>query len=81
MENPKFDVPVVVLTQGNEAMSIQDVVACTGFLLKNWRGRRGDKHREALQACSDASDGKKPAAIARRAFTAAARDTGVLLKA
>ena len=80
MENPKFDAPAAVLTAGNEELSIQDVRACTDFLLKKWPGRRGDKHREALQACSDVSDGKKPAAIARRAFTAAARDAGVLLR-
>jgi hypothetical protein len=81
MENPKFDTPVTVLANAEGGqLNIEDVQAGTDFLLKSWPGRRGEKHRDALQACSDASAGKKPAATARRAFAAAARDAGVLIK-
>lgn len=80
MENLKFHPPVILSTAEGSQRNIEDVQAGTDFLLRSWPGRRGEKHREALQACSDASAGKKPAATARRAFAAAARDAGVLIK-
>ena len=81
MRTLKFEAPVIVRSdQAEGQLSIESVEACTDFLLKNWSGKRGDKHRAAIQACADATEGKKPVASARRAFLAAARDAGVLVR-
>jgi hypothetical protein len=47
--------------------------------MSSWSGKRGPKHREALQACQDVLDGKKPVMSARRAFLAAAREAGLFV--
>ncbi|MGI6852502.1 DUF982 domain-containing protein [Mesorhizobium sp. 1B3] len=80
MQNQKFNIPITVLTDSAGGQTnIDDIQSCTEFLLRNWPGKRGDKHRAALQACSDASAGKKPAENARRAFAVAARGAGILV--
>lgn len=79
MEKQKFEPAVTVLVDpaGGRSM-ITTTGECMDFLLKRWPGKRGDKHRAALQACMDASSDKKTTATARRAFVAAAREAGVL---
>jgi hypothetical protein len=49
------------------------------FLLKRWRGKRGDKHRAALQACSDMNSGTGSVSSARKAFVVAAKQGGILV--
>ncbi|MFE0015922.1 DUF982 domain-containing protein [Mesorhizobium sp. NPDC059054] len=80
MEKQKFDPPVTVLagpSGGQETIS--DATGCLDFVLKRWPGKRSDKHRAALQACSDADSGRRPASFARKAFIAAAREAGILV--
>ncbi|WP_202305507.1 DUF982 domain-containing protein [Mesorhizobium sp. L-8-10] len=80
MQSQKFETPVTVLTDpGGGRTVIDDIRSCTEFLLRRWPGKRGDNHRAALQACSDASAGKKPIENARRAFALAARGAGILI--
>jgi len=81
MENPKFTRPLTVHfdTQGTKTV-ITDASECTSFLLRNWPGKRGPAHRAALQACHDASAGKKPMSNVRRAFASAAREAGILVE-
>ncbi len=81
MANEKFDQPVIIVTDpasgGQEA--IGDASACLDFLLKRWRGKRSEKHRAAIQACSDTSSGRRPASFARKAFIVAAREAAILV--
>jgi hypothetical protein len=80
MENPRFDNVITVRTDpAGGSITLADIAACTSFLLREWPGKRGDKHRAALQACSDASTGRKSADSARRAFVQAAREAGILI--
>jgi hypothetical protein len=80
MENQKFESAVTVrIDPAGGSKSLADVSACTSFLLREWPGKRGDKHRAALQACSDASEGKRSVEGARRAFILAAREAGILV--
>jgi hypothetical protein len=80
MQNQKFDIPITVsIDPAGGTMAIADTRSCTEFLLRKWPGKRGDSHRAALQACSDASAGKKPTESARRAFALAARGAGILV--
>jgi uncharacterized protein DUF982 len=75
-----FEPPIIVrVDPSDEESIIRTPHECLNFLLSRWRGKRNDKHRAAVQACSDAADGRKPLATARRAFLAAARDGGVLI--
>ncbi|MEQ1953605.1 DUF982 domain-containing protein [Mesorhizobium sp. CN2-181] len=80
MTESKFEPPVTVLVDpaGGQTI-IRNTRECSDFLLKQWRGKRGDKHRAALQACVDADDNRRPVASARRAFVAAAREAGTLI--
>ncbi|MBZ9990861.1 DUF982 domain-containing protein [Mesorhizobium sp. BH1-1-5] len=80
MANEKFDQPVTIIadpTGGQEA--IGDAAVCLDFLLRRWRGKRSDKHRAAIQACTDANSGRRPASFARKAFIAAAREAAILV--
>lgn len=80
MENLKFENVITVRTDpAGGIRTLADISSCTGFLLREWPGRRGDKHRAALQACSDASSGKKSPDNARRAFVLAAREAGIMI--
>ena len=80
MNNPKFEDPIIVESGrlGGE-VRLADINACSEFLLRGWPGKRGDKHRAALQACADATAGKRPVSNARKAFAAAAREAGLLI--
>jgi uncharacterized protein DUF982 len=42
--------------------------------------RRGPKWRKAVQTCMDAMEGKKSPEAARKAFEAAARESGMLVE-
>lgn len=80
MENNRFETPVTV--KSAEAGSTRVLVSAkeaSDYLLTSWPGKRGPKHRAALQACHDALAGDKPAMIARRAFIAAAREVDVFV--
>ncbi|MBZ9861653.1 DUF982 domain-containing protein [Mesorhizobium sp. CA12] len=80
MANEKFDQSVTIIVDpagGREA--IGDAAACLDFLLRRWRGKRSDKHRAAIQACTDVNSGRRPASFARKAFIAAAREAAILV--
>ena len=80
MEKNRFETPVTVKAAGDAPdLVVRTAREATDYLLTKWSGKRGPKHREALQACSDAVAGTKPAMTARRAFIAAARDASVFV--
>lgn len=80
MTNNRFETAITVKSTGpgpeKFITTAEEAMAC---LLSGWAGKRGPKHREALQACQDVLDGKKPLMSARRAFLAAAREAGLLV--
>lgn len=79
MENDRYENPVTVkVTPAGALLTLRTTRETSDFLLTRWPGKRTDKHRAALQACSDVNSGNKPAIGARRAFVAAAREAGVL---
>lgn len=78
MDNNKFETPVTVKVESTGALvALQTVRETSDFLLTQWSGKRSDKHRAALQACSDVTSGNKPAMTARRAVVAAFREAGI----
>lgn len=79
MENNRFENPITVkVDQVGTLLSLRTAREASDFLLNRWPGKRSEKHRAALQACSDVNEGSKPAIGARRAIVAAAREAGVL---
>ncbi|MCB1467008.1 MAG: DUF982 domain-containing protein [Rhizobiaceae bacterium] len=80
MEKNRFETPVTVKSAvPGENVMLQTAREANDYLLNSWTGKRGPKHREALQACSDVIAGSKPAMTARRAFIAAAREASVFV--
>ena len=78
MDNNKFEIPVTVKIESTGALlALGTVRETSDFLLTKWSGKRSDKHRAALQACSDVTSGNKPAITARRAVVAAVREAGI----
>ena len=83
MAHEKFDQPVTVVTElpGGGQETIGDATVCLDFLLRRWRGKRSEKYRAAIQACSDTNSGRRPASSARKAFIVAAREAAILVTA
>ena len=80
LDNQKFDRPVTVFTGRADGQTIiSDIRSCGEFLLRRWPGKRSDKRRSALRACSDVSSGNRSPETARLAFIAAAREAGILV--
>ncbi len=80
MENNRFEIPVTVKSAGpGPDRLLRSAREATDYLLNSWPGKRGPKHREALQACNDALAGSKPAMVARRTVIAAAREASVFV--
>ena len=80
MEISRFETPVTVSSgTAPDGTAVSSAREAMDYLLNSWRGKRGPKHREALQACHDAVSGEKSATTARRSFVAAAREAGVLM--
>lgn len=80
MENDKFENPVnVTVDASGILLTLRTAREATDFLLNRWPGKRTEKHRTALQACSDVRNGTKPPIGARRALVAAAREAGVFV--
>lgn len=81
MQDVRFDTPIAVQSASASAPTLlRTVQEASDFLLSQWPGKKSEKYRAALQACHDAVAGDKPAMTARRAFLAAGRETGVLVK-
>lgn len=77
MQKDQFDTPITVKVDATGALlTLRNARDASDFLLNRWPGKRTEKHRAALQACSDVQNGKPPIG-ARRAFVAAAREAGV----
>ena len=78
MEKDQFDTPVTVkIDATGSLLTLRTARDTSDFLLNRWPGKRTEKHRAAIQACSDVRNGDKPPIGARRAFVAAAREAGV----
>ncbi|PSJ59377.1 DUF982 domain-containing protein [Pseudaminobacter soli (ex Li et al. 2025)] len=78
MENNRFENPITVRADATGTLlTLRTAREASDFLLNRWPGKRSDKHRAALQACSDVNLGNKPVIGARRAFVAAAREAGI----
>lgn len=78
MEKYQFDTPITVkVDEVGGLLTLRTARDTSDFLLNRWPGKRTEKHRAALQACSDVQNAGKPAMGARRAFVAAAREAGV----
>lgn len=80
MDNNKFETPVTIKSdEAGTLLTLKNARDGIDFLMNRWQGKRTEKHRAALQACSDVIDGNKPAIGARRALVAAAREAGVFV--
>jgi hypothetical protein len=80
MQKDQFDTPIIVKADAaGTLLTLKSAGDTSDFLLNRWPGKRTEKHRAALQACSDVQSGSKPPMGARRAFVAAAREAGVFV--
>lgn len=80
MSNTKFETPITVkVDPAGTLLALRTSRETSDFLLNQWPGKRSDKHRAALQACSDVNLGNKPAIGARRAVVAAVREAGIFV--
>lgn len=60
-----------------EVGSALEAVDC---LYSDWRGPRGEAHREAISTCLAVLDNDRPTEASRDAFIAAARDSHISVK-
>lgn len=80
MDNIKFEIPVTVKADAVGGLqTLRTARDASDYLLNQWQAKRSEKHRAALQACSDARSGSKPMIVARRALVAALREAGVFV--
>ena len=80
MNDPKwFDPPVSVKTSALGRIYEVNNVRTASQQMLEWT-KRGPKWRNAIAVCLAALEGKKPAADARKAFEAAAREAGMLIE-
>ncbi|MEQ1938633.1 DUF982 domain-containing protein [Mesorhizobium sp. CN5-321] len=81
MRDENFDIPVTVETaQNGRFLTVTRTAQAADFLLHKWPGKRGPKHRAALQAMMDVMEERKVVAAARKAFTAAAKEAKVFIR-
>lgn len=79
MKNNRFETPVTVRSAAAGTSQLLNTANEASDFLMKWPGKKGPKHRAALQACHDVIAGSKPAMNARRAVVAAAREADVLV--
>jgi hypothetical protein len=81
VDDQRFDRPVHVrLGSGAKIKIIQSTKEAADCLTEyRWPRGTGAKHRLARKACLDALSGLKKAAVARRAFEAAAIESDILV--
>lgn len=80
MAQNRFEIPVTVKADAaGRLLALRTVEEASDFLLNRWQSKRTEKHRTALQACSDVINGGKPEIVARRAVVAAMREAGLFL--
>lgn len=77
MSYKSFPAPVKIIIRQSPENIIATVWEALEFL-RSWPGKRNRAYRLALQTCLDALDGMKSPRKAHAAFTAAARDAGIL---
>lgn len=81
MRDDPFDVPVTVETaQNGRFLTVTRTAQAADLLLHKWPGKRGPRHRAALQALLDVAEQRKAVASARKAFSAAAREAHVFVR-
>lgn len=81
MRDEQFDVPVTVETaQIGRTFTVTRTAQAADFLLNKWPEQRGPKYRKALQATMDALEQRKAVDTARRAFTAAAKESDIFIR-
>jgi hypothetical protein len=81
MRDDNFDIPVTVeTTQNGRMFTVTRTGQAADFLMHNWPGKKGPKHRAALQALMDVMEERKVVAVARKAFTAAAKEAKVFVR-
>ncbi|RLP27907.1 DUF982 domain-containing protein [Mesorhizobium sp. YM1C-6-2] len=81
MEDKRFDNPVHVMIGGaGNVRIVSSTREASECLLKyRWPKGTGPKHRSARKACLDVLAGLKKTTAARRAFEAAAKESGLLV--
>lgn len=80
MAQNRFEIPITVKADVvGGLLALRTVQDASDFLLNKWQAKRTEKHRTALQACSDVMNGNKPEIVARRAVVAAVREAGVFV--
>jgi hypothetical protein len=82
MRNRNFDVSVTVESDAiGKARVISDTIQAAEILLRRWPAERYcRKHSDAMVACVQAMEGRKPVEAARRAFVAAAKQARIFVR-
>jgi hypothetical protein len=81
MRDVPFEKPLTVETAHvGRYLTITGTEQAADFLLHEWPGKRGSKHRAALRAALDVLEQRKAAGEARRAFLVAAKEADVFVR-
>ena len=76
-----FDVPLIVeTTMPGEFRRLASVSQAAVFMMERWPEERGPRYRAALRACTGRLTSKDDVENARRAFLAAAKEAGLMVK-
>ncbi|MFI0843220.1 DUF982 domain-containing protein [Mesorhizobium sp. IMUNJ 23232] len=73
----KFDHPVTVGIDGKQIV-VDDAAHARDVLIERWPGKRGPRHRDALETSLKVIDGHRSTVEAEIRFREAAREAGIL---
>ncbi|THF58710.1 DUF982 domain-containing protein [Ollibium composti] len=80
MRDVPFEKPLTIETaRVGRYLTITRVGQAADFLMNQWPGKEGSKHRKALRAVLDVLEQGRDASIARAALIAAAEDADVFV--
>jgi hypothetical protein len=81
MNDAFFDVPLIVETsKPGEFRRLASVAQVAVFMMERWPEEHGPRYRTALRACTGRLTSKDDVENARRAFLAAAKEAGLVVK-
>ncbi|UVK57360.1 DUF982 domain-containing protein (plasmid) [Mesorhizobium sp. AR02] len=81
MNDAFFDVPLIVETsRPGEFRRLASVSQAAVFMMERWPEQHGPRYRAALRACTGRLTSKDDVENARRAFLAAAKEAGLVVK-
>lgn len=81
MQDEFFDIPVTIETaQVGRFLTVTRTAQAASLLTGKWPEKTGPKYKSAVKAVLDAMEQRKTVSVARKAFTAAAKEADVFVR-